>query len=382
MLVMEKRYGIGVLILLAWGVLLQGQVAKSEKAFLQLKPQQSDIKIDIVSPEIKILTPSFDKNNIYKTSEPEISIIGVVSDDSEIQSVVVNTEFQKTTDNGEFVKRVTLFPGENSIVIGAMDVNKNYSEKRLMINYTPVVVSLAEQVREKSVYYALIIGIDYYADPALNNLSNAVGDAQRIYDELIKDYTFEEDNIQFLRNAKREEIIYALDNLARYVTPDDNVLIYYAGHGRFDDEANIGYWLPSNARRISTADWFGNSQLVDYLKKIKSRHTLLITDACFSGSIFQTRAAFSDASPAIERLYELPSRKAMTSGTLTEVPDESVFAKYLVERLEENKSQYFSAEQLFSSLRIAVINNSDVIPQYGEIRNVGDQGGDFIFIRK
>ena len=81
-------------------------------------------------------------------------------------------------------------------------------------------------------------------------------------------------------------------------------------------------------------------------------------------------------------LYNLPSRKAMTSGTLTEVPDRSSFVKFLIERLDENKEICLSSEQLFSSFRIAVINNSDVIPQYGEIKNVGDQGGDFIFIRK
>ena len=72
----------------------------------------------------------------------------------------------------------------------------------------------------------------------------------------------------------------------------------------------------------------------------------------------------------------------MTSGTLTEVPDRSAFISFLVERLENNSEKYLSSEQLFSSFRIAVINNSDVIPQYGEIRNVGDQGGDFIFIKK
>ena len=72
----------------------------------------------------------------------------------------------------------------------------------------------------------------------------------------------------------------------------------------------------------------------------------------------------------------------MTSGTLTEVPDQSAFIKYLVERLENNKEKYLCSEQLFSSFRIAVINNSDVVPQYGEIKNVGDQGGDFIFIKK
>jgi hypothetical protein len=78
----------------------------------------------------------------------------------------------------------------------------------------------------------------------------------------------------------------------------------------------------------------------------------------------------------------MPSRKAMTSGTLTVVPDKSSFVEYLIDRLSENSEKYLSAEQLFSSFRIAVINNSDVVPQFGEIRGVGDEGGDFIFILK
>ncbi|MCK4749279.1 MAG: hypothetical protein KAT15_19635, partial [Bacteroidales bacterium] len=129
-------------------------------------------------------------------------------------------------------------------------------------------------------------------------------------------------------------------------------------------------------------NWFRNSALVDYLKEINSKHTLLITDACFGGSIFRTRAAFPSRERAYEKLYDLPSRKAMTSGTLTEVPDRSSFTRFLVERLNENTDTYISSEQLYSSFRIAVINNSDAVPQYGEIGNVGDQGGDFIFIRK
>ena len=102
----------------------------------------------------------------------------------------------------------------------------------------------------------------------------------------------------------------------------------------------------------------------------------------FRGAIFKTRTAFPDAQKAIQKLYELTSRKAMTSGTLTEVSDRSAFINFLVERLENNTEKYLSSEQLFSSFRIAGINNSDAIPQYGEIKNVGDQGGDFIFIKK
>ena len=119
-----------------------------------------------------------------------------------------------------------------------------------------------------------------------------------------------------------------------------------------------------------------------YLKEIESKHTLLISDACFAGSILKTRNAFPDYDLAIGSLYELPSRKAMTSGTLTEVPDQSVFLKYLVDRLQNNFEKYLSSEQLFSKIRLAVINNSKVLPQYGVIQEVGDEGGDFIFIQR
>ena len=71
----------------------------------------------------------------------------------------------------------------------------------------------------------------------------------------------------------------------------------------------------------------------------------------------------------------------MTNGILEQVPDKSVFLEYLIKRLEENKEKYLSSEVLFSSFKTAVMNNSATIPQFGTIQNVGDEGGDFIFIR-
>ena len=158
-------------------------------------------------------------------------------------------------------------------------------------------------------------------------------------------------------------------------------MVFYAGHGWWDKDANIGYWLPSDADKTSKARWVRNSTVQDYLKEIKAKHMLLVTDACFSGSIFTARSfKIAETSIAIKKLYDLPSRKAMTSGSLTEVPDESIFVKYFIDRLNKNEEPFISAEQLFSSFRMAVINNSEVLPQYGVIKNVGDEGGDFIFI--
>ena len=231
-------------------------------------------------------------------------------------------------------------------------------------------------------YYALIIGINEYEDPMINDLEAPLTDAGNLYGILSKSYTFNKEDIIFLKNPKRAEIIDALDHLERIVTPDDNLLIFYAGHGHWDENAHKGYWLPSDAHHESTANWLRNTSLTGYMASIHSKHTLLIADACFSGSIFQTRAAFPKSTRAVERLYNLSSRKAMTSGNLGEVPDESVFLRYLMRRLNENQEDYLPSEQLFYSLKPAVLNNSNNVPLFGEVKNAGDEGGDFIFVRR
>jgi len=71
----------------------------------------------------------------------------------------------------------------------------------------------------------------------------------------------------------------------------------------------------------------------------------------------------------------------MTSCSLTEASDNGIFIKYLVQGLNENEESCLTSEQLFSSFRMNVITNGDAIPQYGEISDTGDQGGDFIFLR-
>jgi hypothetical protein len=159
-------------------------------------------------------------------------------------------------------------------------------------------------------------------------------------------------------------------------------LIFYAGHGYWDREKETGFWLPSDAERFSSVNWIRNSTIQDFVDDINTNHTLLISDACFAGSIFKSRGAFQDASMGINRLYSLTSRKAMTSGTLQEVPDRSVFLEYLLKRLLENGKKYLSAAELFSSFREAVLNNSANVPQYGVIQDTGDEGGDFIFIMR
>jgi len=294
-------------------------------------------------------------------------------------------ESRMRMDQDEMIEELTL---EARVHFGMLEAPAKPSSARQErpAGDTPQLVFRSGKSNEESIlmgtYYGLLIAVNDYDDQNITDLDQPVRDAEKLYDVLINEYLFEKVNVTLLKNPTREEIINALDRLEATITKEDNLLIFYAGHGYWDEKTQKGYWLPSDANQFSTANWIRNTSISGYIKGINSKHTLLIADACFSGSIFKTRSAFGSANMAISRLNQLPSRKAMTSGTLKEVPDQSVFVEYLIKRLYENEDQYLPSEQLFFSFKPAVLNNSDNIPQFGEIKDAGDEGGDFIFMRK
>jgi len=338
--------------------------------------------VDTTAPVITLVAPKVRDGQVLKVEVDHIDLIGEVTDKGKVRFVSVNREVLPVNETGVFVTHLKLIAGMNEVRLKAMDDNNNLTAKVITIEYNPPIVTLADKINKESTYYGLLIGIDDYRDRELADLDNPIRDAENLYRTLTRKYTFDQKNILVLKNPKRTDIIRELDLLRDKITPNDNLLIFYAGHGYYDKDSESGYWLPTDATLETTADWLPNSTLVNHLRGIHSKHTLLITDACFAGSIFKTRSVTVPQEVIYERIYEQPSRKAMTSGTMTEVPDQSAFIKYLLQRLDENQRAYLSSEELFSSMKNAVISNSNVLPRYGEIQNVGNEGGDFIFLRK
>ena len=232
-------------------------------------------------------------------------------------------------------------------------------------------------------YHALFIGVESYIDESINDLDNPINDSQLLLSTLTTNYTFDKINAISLKNPTRTQIIETFDLLAKKVKSTDNLLIFYAGHGIWDEQLEQGYWLPSDAKKESKGQWLSNGTIRDYVRAIRAKHTILIADACFSGGILKQRNAFNTTKAMVE-MYKLPSRKAMTSGTLKTVPDKSVFLEYLVKNLNNNSDPILSSNQLFAAFRIAVIHNSpnNQVPQYGVIHGSGDQGGDFLFLKR
>ena len=227
-------------------------------------------------------------------------------------------------------------------------------------------------------YHAIIISENNYFDEKFPDLIEPKNDADNLMSLLVSKYFFKSEDITRLIDPTRANILDAIDQKRKTLSLDDNLIIFYAGHGYWDEVLKMGYWIPSDAKKDSKSNWVSNTDLTLYLSAFESNHVLLVADACFSGGIFKTRS-IGDMDQGIKRLYELKSRKAITSGNLKEVPDNSVFMKFFLKELELNQSTFLTSDQLFAKIRPNILNNSSTEPLYGVIHNTGDEGGEFVF---
>lgn len=355
-------------------------------AFFKAVPEATPA-MDTTPPTIVVSSPD---RRLQTLRAAELTIAGKATDESGIARVTVNGAEAALDRNGNFSAKILLKVGENIITVTATDINRNQSSEQLTIERAAVFVALPDSSPDLPVigqgrYHALLIAVENYTVPGVSRLDFPLKDAQDLKQTLVATYTFDPMDVTILANPDRQTILKTLHDLKDRLTPQDSLLIFYAGHGIWLDDMQQGYWLPRDAAGSgNTANWISNSDIRDHIKAIKARHILLVTDACFSGGLFKVRGLSPQKTIAIEKMYELASRKAITSGAMKTVPDKSVFAKFLVKRLQENREPYLDAQKLFVSFKEAVINNSSTgqTPIYGAITEAGDEGGDFIFVRR
>lgn len=251
-------------------------------------------------------------------------------------------------------------------------------------------ISVISDLNHKSgklgAYRALIIGINAYKDKKIPNLKTAVNDAETMAGLLREKYGFK---VQLLldEQATKKSIYQALRKLAVSAKPNDSVLIYYAGHGDLDRTYNDGWWIPSDATGGDPITYLDNFQVQKAIRSMKARHVLLISDSCYSGTLFgQIRAMPQIIDDKYYlNLYNEKSRWGLTSGNKTPVSDQgsgghSVFAYQLIKELRENEKPYISTQEICTRIAPIIGNNSEQIPVCRPIRNAGDLGGEFIFI--
>ncbi len=220
----------------------------------------------------------------------------------------------------------------------------------------------------------------------MGSLSYPIQDAKRLKNVLKNKYGFLESNIKMLENPKDKQDIENFltsfnDNvLSQGNKEENNVLIFYAGHG-FTREGNQGYWVPSSGRTTNLTTLLNTSTLqTDVLSGFNSKHNLVIVDACYSGAIcYRGTTQNKDKAITVDdanKYYKNISQYAMTSGNKDQkVRDNSDFIKILVDYLDNNQEKYLSAESIYIKIFSERISGQD--PKFCTLN--GKENGRFIF---
>lgn len=238
-----------------------------------------------------------------------------------------------------------------------------------------------EKIANPGDYHALVIGnIDYRHLP---DLETARTDAEEISDVLAHQYGFQ---TRLIVNGTRIKILTALDQYRGILGENDNLLIYYAGHGYFDKAVDRGYWLPVDSEQTATANWISTADITDKLKAYRAKHVTVVVDSCYSGALTRGVHIRIPEAGYLQRIVQKRTRTVLTSGGLEPVVDgggegHSVFAKAFLDALRENTG-IMDGTTLFTKIRRPVMLNAYQTPQYSDIRFAGHEGGDFVFIRR
>jgi|GEM_PF-5793328 len=234
-------------------------------------------------------------------------------------------------------------------------------------------------------YVALLFAAEAYTH--WHPLDRPIDDANALKSILTTRYTFAESDVKLLTDPTREDIISALDELNTTLGPNDNLLIYYAGHGAVRKAGKQGSWIPVDGETGNkSSKWVSSDDIVTRLNGLAARHILVVVDACFGGTILSeisgTRGGEMDPS-ALQQIYNRRSRKAMTSGAAEEVSDASPFMALLRAELGNNQQHALLATQLFSAVQDSLVHMDYAqAPQFSNILTDGNDGGDFVFVRR
>lgn len=353
---------------------LQRQRLQRERQALQ---QMRDVPQRAAGAGRDTIAPFIDVPALLETREEKLVVSGYATDNGRLTRVEMNGgDVAFNARDGAFSVRTGVPVGQSKIVITAFDSEGNKSEHVVTVLRSRDIPQI-----DYGNYHALVIGIDNY--DALPKLNTAVADAREVARTLEANYGY---SVHLLENATRIDIIDALDVMRETLDEDDNLLIYYAGHGWRDEQNGRGYWLPAGARTDRRSRWFSNASLTDALQALLAKHVMVVADSCYSGTLTRSAAVTAGSPDYIERMVEKRARVVLSSGGLEPVADSgggkhSVFAKQFLTALRDNEG-VLDGTQLFEQVRHKVVLNANQTPEYSDIRLAGHEGGDFLFVRK
>ena len=347
-------------------------------------------------PSIVWISPKIERSNSVEAS---------VVFEAEVKSDVVIKEIRlEMTTGGETKSKVIpiepgtlakkinqnvrLIDGENlfTLVVTNEKDGQVRSERSVLMGRD----AIADAVDMNRKDYALIFGTDNYDN--WTDLVNPVNDARAIAAILKDKYNFQTEVVE---NATLEEINDKLyDYNTKKFNPQDQLFIFFAGHGYFDETLGEGYLVATNSlmNDKGKSSYIPHLMLRERINNIRCEHVFLVMDVCFGGTIDPVLAkaraddAMDEAADTQYLVKKLTkrTRKFLTSGSKEYVPDgtpgkHSPFAEKFILALREIGG---GAGRILSLLELRTyFLRLDTEPRFGSFGN-DDPASDFVFVAR
>ncbi|MGB0749948.1 MAG: caspase family protein [Magnetospiraceae bacterium] len=346
---------------------------------------------------IRLLSPKPTRDGTGPT-EPILEIKGRVEWPAKVGVVLVNNiEADYFLATGEFGHEVALAPGLNRIEIVARTQDGQMHQRSIELVYQGDAAALAGSGNR---YAVIIANQNYTPASGVASLQTPLADAAALAEILETKYGFQtrvtlpsgEAMSLRLYDQPGSLVELVLEDLSLIAGEDDMVLVYYAGHGTYEQVTASAYWVPVDARAGRYSTFISADDITKAVQRLQARNVLVISDSCYSGALTRGDAA-ADPIPEIGRrkmlmrLAKGRSRILITSGGNEPVSDlggdgHSVFARALLTGLSEYDAPAFAARELFERyIWQRVLGGSDQEPQYRVIPNSGHEEGDVVFAR-
>ena len=358
--------------------------------------------IEIIDPPF-VLTrgvPTITLRSVVKQRE----IVGKVKASAGLLLLTVNDLKRPVDDKGLFKTPIKLFGKETPIQVVAIDNNGKKSRLDFVLSMEKAIQRAANPPPISSVkpqknweqlnfghYHALIIANNDYKK--VPKLETPVLDGKAIDQILRTKYGFK---TKLLLNGTRYQILSELNKLRASLTKEDNLLVYYAGHGELDKVNMRGHWLPIDADSDNTANWISTVAITDVLNSMAAQHVMVVSDSCYSGAMTRSSLARLDTGMEhkqrndwLKAMLKARSRTVLTSGGLQPVMDggggqHSVFAQAFIKALKGNR-QLLEGQALYREvanniIAIAADYGIEQVPEYAPIRHAGHEAGEFFFV--
>jgi formylglycine-generating enzyme required for sulfatase activity len=339
-------------------------------------------------PGIEVIDPVMERGQMLSFFGSEIKVKGRVNAQSKLLLLLINGMETNVDDQGYFERSVALRYLENEIQIRAIDANRNVGSVSFTVKRElneGDVTRTSGAVRGTN--YALLIGTDEYKE--FQRLNNPVFDVKTIAAELEQAYGF---NVKTVVAPTLDQFYSELRSYGnRKYSSLDQLFIFVAGHGVFDDVFGDGYLVLADSKKNdqNKTSYVSHSNLRTILNNIDCPHIFLVLDVCFGGTFDPLVASRGDEYEAlnrdqfIQRKLKYRTRQYLTSGGKTYVSDgrpgsHSPFAREFIRALRG----YGGTDRVLTIAEIiGYVEKVQPEPRWGEFGS-NEPGSDFLFIVK